>query len=111
MIATVYKLHDKNGLVYFGSTRQKLYQRLSEHRYKNHVRPSTSSLLDYDSMEATVLEEHEFSEGEYDVHFMRERERYYIELFECVNIRVPSRTQKELSLIRKLQSNESGLKS
>jgi len=111
MIATVYKLHDKNGLVYFGSTRQKLYQRLSEHRYKNHVRPSTSCLLDYDSMEATVLEEHEFSEGEYDVVFMRKRERYYIENFECVNVRIPSRTQKELYWFHKNQSNDSGSKS
>jgi len=91
MIATIYKLHDKNGLVYFGSTRQKLYQRLSEHRYKNHVRPSSSRLLDHASMEATVLEEYEFNEGEYDVQFMRERERYYIETFECVNVRIPKK--------------------
>ena len=104
MIATIYRLNDKNGLVYFGSTRQKLYQRLSEHRYKNHVRPSTSCLLDFDSMEATVLEEHEFGEGEYDVIFMRERERYYIENFECVNIRIPSRTRKERYWLNKNQS-------
>lgn len=89
MIATVYKLHDRNGLVYFGSTRQKLYQRLAEHKYKKHVRPSSSKCLDAESMEMTVLEEYEFLEGEYDKKFMETRERWYIETFECVNVKVP----------------------
>ena len=113
MIATVYKLHDKNGLVYFGSTRQRLYQRLAEHKYQNHIRPSSSKLLDSESMEITIMEEYQFLEGQYDKKFMETRERWYIETFECVNIKIPCRTDEERKAIRKgtAQSNLSGTKS
>ena len=105
MKSTIYKLHDKNGLVYFGSTRQRLYQRFAEHRYRNHKRPATSILLDHDSMEITILEEYECNET-YNETFIKTRERYYIETFDCVNKRVPLRTQKERTELKKEKEKE-----
>ena len=105
MPSIIYKLQDKNGLVYFGSTRQRLYQRFAEHRYRNHKRPSTSKLLDHDSMEVSILEEYDCIEP-YNETFIKTRERYYIENFECVNKRVPLRTQKERTELKKEQEKE-----
>tara|TARA_R110000824_G_scaffold192111_1_gene374098 strand:- start:55 stop:417 length:363 start_codon:yes stop_codon:yes gene_type:complete len=81
--ATIYKLTDGNGLVYIGQTKQKLSQRLSEHRYdKKKDNSCYSKLLNLDANQLTeeVLEVVSKT-------LSYEREGYYIHNTECVNSR------------------------
>jgi len=79
---TIYCIEDINGLKYVGRTIQKIKYRLSEHKShkKTKIRNCSSEKLDLDnckiySLENDVKEEHK-----------TERERYWINHIECVNI-------------------------
>lgn len=97
----VYKLEcNITGLVYYGSTRQTLNQRLSEHKskYKSYLKGTRKSscssfeVLKNNNYKTTLLETC------FNVPHMIERETYYKEHNECVNKKtpcVPGRTQKE----------------
>lgn len=89
----IYKIVcDKTGLVYYGSTVQKLSDRLSGHKRKegnvgvnqcmtkNMINPKIYLVEDYpcDRKEQLLM-----------------RERYYIENNECCNLCIPGRTRKE----------------
>jgi len=88
----VYKLTDKNGLVYYGST-ENPDERLKHHKYGEH---SCSNNLDKDSMEMNII-----------VRSITTRrralwvERHQIEHNECVNFNKPILDTREGELIRK----------
>ena len=84
----IYKIVDNtNGDVYFGSTKQKLCNRMSGHRQDAKENKNISS-------QSIILN------GDYSVEVVeytndKSRERYYIENFNCVNKNIPQRTIKE----------------
>ena len=96
----IYKIvNDENDLVYFGSTKLKLSQRISIHktmakRYeqgKSNKFCSSYEILKYKNPQIILVEETDCENREQ----LRARERYYIENCDCVNKRIPGRTQKE----------------
>lgn len=94
MIGTVYKLTDKDGKVYYGSTKNTLHQRLCEHRAPS-SKKCMSRTMDKESMTIGALEEYYFDEDTYNKKFMLKRERYYIDNNLCINRMHPTRTKKE----------------
>lgn len=84
----IYKLtgttQEGQQLVYVGSTRQKLYQRLAEHRYEYKMkRNNTSSrqVLDCKDYKLEIIESYNLvSKKE-----LLTREKYFINLLNCVN--------------------------
>ena len=88
----IYKLYHEGG-VYYGSTTQTLKERLGHHKYDSKTRNKTSKKLFKNGSipKIELLEEVEFN----DIKELRERERYYIENFECINKQIPNRTIKE----------------
>ena len=81
--ATIYKLTDGDGLVYIGQTKQRLGQRIAEHRYdkkKNHACHSKLLNLDANQLTEEVLEV-------VSTTLSYEREGYYIHNTKCVNSR------------------------
>ena len=91
MIASIYKLTDNNNYVYYGSTTRH-QKRLSEHKCGSR---SMSELMDKDSLKMEILEEYYFDVDTYNKKFILNRERYYIENFDCINYLVPGQTHKE----------------
>lgn len=87
------------GSVYFGSTYERtLNRRLNRHEqlYKNHICNngkylSSFDILENNNYEIVLVEEFPCQ----NKNELLDREKYYIENFECVNIRVPNRTRKE----------------
>ena len=86
----IYKIYDNtNENIYYGSTKEKVSQRLSKHRYDykrwtkdNNFRYCKSyEILKNDDYAYCVVEEFEYSA----IWELRARERYYIENFKCVN--------------------------
>ena len=94
MIGTIYKLTDKDGKVYYGSTIRKLCERLCQHKTKTKQQCMTR-LMDKESMTIEALEEYYFDEDTYNKKFMLQRERYYIENNECINRYIPGRTKNK----------------
>jgi len=93
MKGKIYKI--TNGeLNYYGSTTKKLSQRLSSHRYDVKIRPSLSvnEILCYDNYNIELIEELEIE----NFKELREREKYYIENFDCVNKVIPGQTREEV---------------
>ena len=79
MVTTIYCIEDCNSLKYVGSTKHKLYIRLSGHKGdKKRNRPCSSSKLDLDNCKIYSLETCNESNR-------KERERYWINHIECVN--------------------------
>ena len=95
----IYRIYDNtNGNVYYGSTFQRVSQRISDHRsnYKqylkgkyNHVK--SFDILKNDDYDYTTIEVVD-CESKYELH---NRERFYIESNECINKCIPNRTDKE----------------
>jgi len=85
--AKIYKLTGENGLYYYGSTTRRLNIRLNEHRCKSGC--ERSKLLTNPTIE--LLENYPCN----NKIELQERERWYIENNECVNRKVPNRTDKE----------------
>lgn len=97
----VYKLScNKTGQVYYGSTELTIERRLQSHesKYKSYLEGTRKDY--YTSFE--ILKNNDYKielleECDNQIH-MRDRENFYFDNFECVNIRrpaVPGRTDKE----------------
>ena len=86
------------GLVYIGSTCQTLNQRLQEHKrkYKCYLNEkfhyiSSYKILENSNYDIILIEDFPCERREQ----LLSRERYWIENIECVNMHIPSRTEKE----------------
>ena len=95
----VYKIVcNVTGLVYIGSTIQKLSKRLSNHRcdYKKylnnkHSYVSSFKIIENDNNNIFLIEDCPCERKEQ----LHARERYWIENIQCVNMTIPTRTIKE----------------
>ena len=100
--ARVYKLQSTNGLVYYGSTTQKVMtKRLSTHKGKAKTGESSRSRLlftDGATVTITLVENVENCKDKYE---LQARERWYIENNECVNKNIPNRTEEEIRVYHK----------
>ena len=96
MVWCVYRLDSTNGLVYFGSTTQRLSDRLKSHKYDavNIETPCTSSLLFADGAIVTITSVEDLPDCT-DKYELQARERWHIENNECVNKNIPGRTREE----------------
>ncbi len=92
--AKIYKLVG-GGLTYYGSTCSELRYRLYKHKSKFNDCKSKLLFETDDKVEIILVEKYPCN----DKMELHQRERYYIENFECVNHRVPSRQFKEYSKI------------
>ena len=92
----IYKIinEELKGLVYYGSTTQKLNYRFIKHKNLN---CSSKALFSVGTPVIILLEEYP-CETKAD---LLKRERYWIENNECVNIEIPGRTQKETIELKK----------
>jgi len=71
-------------LIYVGSTRQKIYQRLAEHRYENKMKrtnTSSSKVLDCKDYKLEIIESYILISKK----DLLTREKYFINFFKCVN--------------------------
>jgi len=99
MIGYIYKIYDNtNGNVYYGSTKETVSRRMTNHRakYKKYIEGKGNFTKSYDILKNndysySVVEKVEFNE-KYELH---QKERYYIENNECINKNIPNRTQIE----------------
>jgi hypothetical protein len=95
----VYKIYcNITGECYYGSTEQTLSRRLSKHKqdYKKWKEGKSRYVYSYKIIERGNFTISLMEEGEFEnKHYMKARERYYIEKNECVNKNVPNRTKKE----------------
>ena len=96
----IYKIVcNKTGLIYIGSTtKHYLSDRLGNHRahYKIYLKTQTkymssAKILENDDYNIILLESYPCKSKDE----LLARERHYIELLECVNKNIPSRTKKE----------------
>ena len=96
----VYKIYcNETGECYYGSSEQTLSRRLSQHKksckkWKEGIQKSCETsfrIIERGNFTISLLEENDFENKDY----MKAREGYYIENFECVNKRVEGRTKKE----------------
>ncbi len=79
MSCKIYCIEDCNGLKYVGSTIHNLNERLSRHKYDKKMAMNTSSKkLDLDNCKIYELESCEISHR-------KEREKYWINITDCVN--------------------------
>jgi hypothetical protein len=90
--------------IYIGSTIQSLSSRLAQHksqckRYLNNLGSHRTSyeLIKYSDCQITLLENYSCESKEQ----LLAKERYYIEISECVNKIIPGRTKKEYYEIHK----------
>ena len=92
MIGYIYKIYNDN-LTYYGSTTKKLNQRLNGHKYDCKKSPSLSvnKIISTGDYKIEKIEEVIFENRKE----LRERERFYIINFECVNNQTPNITRKE----------------
>ena len=99
MKGRIYRILDNtNGNVYYGSTTQEINKRLIHHK-TNYIRyldgkygyTTSFGIIKNNDYNFELVEE-KYLETKRDLH---ERERYYIENFDCVNKNVPCRTNKE----------------
>ena len=104
MIATIYKLTDDNGLVYYGSTIRELRERLYGHKHYNN--DCFSKFMNSDTMVIESLEQYYFDEDTYNKKFVLQREAYYIRNNKCINKVVPDRTPKESDKEYRLKNKE-----
>jgi hypothetical protein len=86
--AKIYKLVG-SGLTYYGSTCNELYKRLYWH--KKNLDCSSKILFKLGKVEIILVEKYPCN----DKIELTARERYYIENNECVNKRIPNRTEEE----------------
>ena len=99
MIGFVYKIYDNTtGSVYYGSTKNKISQRMALHRsgYKAWVGGKGNKCKSFDIIKnadytCSLVEQVEFV----DKMELLQRERYWIENNECVNKNIPARLPEE----------------
>ncbi|VVU95723.1 GIY-YIG catalytic domain [seawater metagenome] len=90
----IYSLTCNNpNLIYYGSTTKSLNERLSQHKCDFKINKCVSSkiLFEWGDVKINMIEEIEFQ----DKKELLDRESYYIRNLECVNKKIPNRTQKE----------------
>lgn len=92
----IYKITNSNGFIYIGSTTRDLNTRLIEHKsnyklWKEGKRNFITSfkVIEGNNCKIELLEEIE------DKTQLLTRERFYIENTNCINNKIPTRTQKE----------------
>ena len=95
--AKIYKLinDEMPDKVYYGSTTKRLLsERLASHKYDaiNRHDSSSSPLFEYGKVKIFLVEDFPCE----TIDQLAKRERFYIENNECVNIRFPGRSDKEL---------------
>ncbi len=80
-MVSIYCIEDCNGLKYVGSTKTMLNERLNRHKYdkKHNYKPCSSKNLDLQNCNIYSLEQCEESNK-------KERERYWINKIDCVNV-------------------------
>ena len=95
----IYKICDNtNGAVYFGSTTQKLYERINDHKksYRKFLKGKRGNITSFEIIKNNdfniILVENVLC---CDKEQLQARERYYIENFECINKYIPGRTSKQ----------------
>ena len=89
-IYKIFNLDMPEELPYFGSTIQKLGDRYIQHNSISNISTS-KKLFEYGRPKIVCVEKFPCnSKKELEV-----RERYYIENFDCINIQIPGRTDKE----------------
>ena len=95
----IYKITDNtNDNVYYGSTVSSLSHRLSQHKsqFKSWKRGEKNYISVFKIIENNDYRFECIEEVDVETMFeLKNRERYYIENNECVNIIIPNRTQKE----------------
>jgi len=88
----IYKIvNNENTNVYYGSTVEPLYKRMYKHRNKHNTCMSKNIGVDLYQCKIILVENYPCN-SKYE---LESRERYFIENFECVNKRIPTRTEKE----------------
>ena len=98
----IYKLTcDDPELIYYGSTKKRLEQRLSHHKCA--LNCSSRILFDNENVKIHLIEECE-------VEKRIEREKYYIKNFPCINLRVEGRNKKEYHIDNQEKILEKGRK-
>ena len=94
---SIYKLIDNtNGAVYIGSTKQRLCDRIGKHRRDFKLLMDGK---DINVCSSTAI----IANGNFTITLLEKctpeniliRERFYIETMECINKRIPTRTEKE----------------
>ena len=106
----IYKIIDNtNGNIYIGSTTQSLSQRLGNHTkdYKRYCNGgfhfvSSFEIIKNGNYEIILIQEVNCSNKEQ----LHKIEREHIEANECINLRIPSRTQKEYKDAQKKYRDE-----
>lgn len=97
----IYKLYckDEPNVIYIGSTKSTLKQRLSGHKYdyKRGRGASSRSIIEKGNSVIELLEEIEFE----NIKELRKKEREYIERMNCVNIYSPHTTNEEVNRRRR----------
>ena len=110
MIGYIYKIYDNtNGNVYYGSTINKVSDRISRHRtnYKHFVDGKRTNCKSFDIIKNNdwtwnIEEKVEITE-KWELYKL---ERRYIENNECINKNVPTRTSEEYYQANREQINE-----
>ena len=97
---SIYKVYSEEDetKVYYGSTKTRLCNRLSQHKYdyqkylnKERTYITSFEIIKLGKVKIELVEECFLSK-------LKEREAYYIKNFACVNKRIPGRTKKEYYL-------------
>jgi len=96
----IYKIYDNtNGNVYYGSTSQRVSQRITNHRSSYKLYCNGQKTAYCKSFDILCNNDYTYSvieEGKYDNRYeLYNRERYYIENFNCINKFIPNQTKKE----------------
>ena len=78
----IYKIEDCNGLIYIGKTIQNVNDRFIKHKSNKKIKITdcSSHKLDLFNSSVTILEDNITEEDSF------EKERYYINSFDCVNV-------------------------
>tara|TARA_R110000796_G_scaffold26770_5_gene74010 strand:- start:6 stop:395 length:390 start_codon:yes stop_codon:yes gene_type:complete len=94
----IYCIEDCNSLKYVGSTKRTLDTRLIEHKYdkKTNKKKCSSKLLDLNNCKIIVLEECDNSKR-------KEKEEYWINKINCVNINDLTYKHKKRVRIKQIQ--------
>ena len=99
VIGYIYKIYDNtNGSVYYGSTKETISRRMAGHRasYNRWVAGKARNCKSFDIIKNGDYAYSLVEQVEYDDKLiLHQRERFYIENNECVNMCIPNRTQKE----------------
>ena len=101
----IYKLSatapDGNELIYVGSTRQRICQRLAEHRYNNKKKRTNTTanlVISCKNWKLEILESYlNISKKE-----LLTQEKYYIHIFNCVNKVMPIKADRTPPPAKKL---------